>query len=160
MLIEELYDALNHPLDLKKALILIKQGVNLTTYLQGEASWGILGDAFYQYDNSDISREVIFELLRRGAPINPPEIKDETPLHALIKYSSSEFLYHFELIQYLLESGANPNIITSMPFDGNILVDSIKDLKISKLLLDYGALYNKAIPKGFINTNALHFLKK
>jgi hypothetical protein len=153
----ELYTALNHPLDFKKALTLIKQGVDPTIYLKEEASWGTLGDALYHYDNSDVSREVIFELLRKGVAINPPEIEDETPLHALIKYSSPKFLYYFELIQYLLQSGANPNIITNMPFDGNILVDAIKNLKNSKLLLDYGALYNKAIPKGFSNTNALHY---
>jgi len=157
MLIKELYNALNHPSDFKKALILIKQGVDPTIYLKEEASWGILGDAFYVYDNSDVSREVIFELLRRGVSINPLKIDDETPLHALIKYSSPKFLYHFELIQYLLQSTANPNIVTSMPFDGNILVDTIPNLKKSKLLLDYGALYNKAIPKGFANTNALHY---
>jgi len=156
MLIKELYNALNHPVDFKKALKLIKQGVDPTVYLKEEASWGTLGDAFYHYNNSDISREVIYELLRKGVAINPPEIKDETPLHSLIKYSSPKFLYHFELIHCLLESGANPNIITNMPFNGNILVETVKNLKISKLLLDYGALYNKAIPKDFANTNALH----
>jgi len=86
-------------------------------------------------------------LLAHGADINAVDINGETALHKICEQSE------FELAQYLLSKGANPNIGTKGDKNNRgrtplHLVSQRGQDQIAKLLIQHGAIINSVVGNG------------
>ena len=94
------------------------------------------------------SLEIVYTLLQKGINTNCLCDEKSTPLHTALWYE--DWLNSEILLRY----GSNPNI-TADVIESTILA-SENSLDMTRILLNYGALYNLGIPNMYLETNTLH----
>jgi len=94
------------------------------------------------------SLEIVYTLLQKGINTNCLCDEKSTPLHTALWYE--DWLNSEILLKY----GSNPNI-TADETESTILA-SENNLDMTRILLNYGALYNLGIPNMYLGTNTLH----
>jgi len=143
---KELELAINNN-DLKYIIALFEEG-DFSNECLDNNGYNSLDYALQNIYERNGSLEIVYTLLQKG--INTNFLCDEksTPLHTALWYE--DWLNSEIFLKY----GSNPNI-TADETESTILA-SENNLDMTRILLNYGALYNLGIPNMYLETNTLH----
>lgn len=147
----ELFDAIDQQ-DVARVAALLAQGVDPNTLLEEPPYWPPMGAAIEEIAWYDGSIEVVRLLIQHGADVNAWDGKNTgTPLHSamLILHADMRIdnkdLIQLELIQLLLEAGADPNAVSDTGESALRWAVEQGDLDMAKLFVRFGA--DKTIDK-------------
>lgn len=141
----QLFDAIKQQ-DVERVAALLAQGVDPNTLLAERPYWRPIEAAIEEIAWYDASIEVVRLLLQHGADANAWDGQNRvTPLHSAMRilYADMQIdnkeLIQLELIQLLLEAGADPNAVSDIGESPLLWAVEQGNFDMTKLFLRFGA---------------------